>query len=122
MSITPQLREFQALSSIREIPLLPIILNPVNYPCGQYESETENLSKLSQPLQQIFKSSYNGSQLQAISLAIGPFDLKKDFELTLIQGPPGVLFFIAFLFSYFHFPRSLLSYIIISFSLHLYSV
>ncbi|KAG8380280.1 hypothetical protein BUALT_Bualt07G0176900 [Buddleja alternifolia] len=89
MSITPQLREFQALSSIREIPLLPIILNPVNHPCGQYESRTENLSKLSQPLQQIFKSSYNGSQLQAISLAIGPFDLKKDFDLTLIQGPPG---------------------------------
>ncbi|KAI3455745.1 hypothetical protein Pfo_012408 [Paulownia fortunei] len=89
MSITPQLREFQALSSIKEIPLLQIILNPVNHPCGQYESKTENLSKLSQPLQQIFKSSYNGSQLQAISLAIGPFDLKKDFDLTLIQGPPG---------------------------------
>ncbi|KAL8043652.1 hypothetical protein ABFX02_09G128046 [Erythranthe guttata] len=89
MSITPQLREFQALSSIREIPVLPIILNPVNHPCGQYKSKTENLSKLSQPLQQILKSSYNGSQLQAISLAIGSFDLKKDFDLTLIQGPPG---------------------------------
>ncbi|KAL0441247.1 UNVERIFIED_CONTAM: putative helicase MAGATAMA 3, partial [Sesamum radiatum] len=86
MSITPQLREFQALSSIREIPLLPVILNPVNHPCGQYESRTENLSKLPQPLQQIFKSSYNGSQLRAISLAIVPFDLKKDFELTLVQG------------------------------------
>ncbi|XP_011072782.1 uncharacterized protein LOC105157939 isoform X1 [Sesamum indicum] len=89
MSITPQLREFQALSSIREIPLLPVILNPVNHPCGQYESRTENLSKLPQPLQQIFKSSYNGSQLRAISLAIGEFNLKKDFELTLVQGPPG---------------------------------
>ncbi|KAK6129452.1 hypothetical protein DH2020_036810 [Rehmannia glutinosa] len=89
MSITPQLREFQALSSIREIPLLPIILNPVNHPCGQYGSKTENLSELSQPLQQTFKSSYNGSQLQAINIAIGPSDLKKDFELTLIQGPPG---------------------------------
>ncbi|EYU21195.1 hypothetical protein MIMGU_mgv1a000059mg [Erythranthe guttata] len=89
MSITPQLREFQALSSIREIPVLPIILNPVNHPCGQYKSKTENLSKLSQPLQQILKSSYNDSQLQAISLAIGSVDLKKDFDLTLIQGPPG---------------------------------
>ncbi|GFP79207.1 helicase sen1 [Phtheirospermum japonicum] len=87
MSITPQLREFQALSSIREIPLLPIILNPASHPCG--ESKNENLSKLSQPLQQIIKSSYNGSQLQAISLSIGPFDLKKDIELTLVQGPPG---------------------------------
>ncbi|KAL8458916.1 hypothetical protein ACS0TY_036417 [Phlomoides rotata] len=89
MSITPQLREFQALSSIREIPLLPIILNPINYPCGQNESETENHNNLSKPLQQIFKSSYNSSQLQAIGLAIGPLHLKKDFKLTLIQGPPG---------------------------------
>ncbi|KAL6496859.1 hypothetical protein OROGR_028788 [Orobanche gracilis] len=87
MSITPQLREFQALSSIKEIPLLPIILNPASHPCG--ELKIENLSKLSQPLQQFFRSSYNGSQLQAIGLAIGPFDLKKDSELTLIQGPPG---------------------------------
>lgn len=87
MNITPQIREFQALSSIREIPLLPVILNPVNQPRCQYESRTGNFSKLSQPMQQIIKSSYNGSQLQAISVAIGPFD--KDFELTLIQGPPG---------------------------------
>ncbi|KAL0354364.1 UNVERIFIED_CONTAM: Helicase SEN1 [Sesamum radiatum] len=28
-------------------------------------------------------------QLRAISLAIVPFDLKKDFELTLVQGPPS---------------------------------
>lgn len=94
MSITPQLREFQALSSIREIPLLPIILNPVNHHSDRYESETQNLSKLPQNLEQIFKSSYNDSQLQAINLATGPFNLKKDFELTLIQGPPGVLSFI----------------------------
>ncbi|CAA0829521.1 P-loop containing nucleoside triphosphate hydrolases superfamily protein [Striga hermonthica] len=87
MSITPQLREFQALSSIKEIPLLPIILNPANHACG--ESKVGNLSKLSQSLQQIFRTSYNDSQLQAISLSIGPFDLKKDFELNLIQGPPG---------------------------------
>ncbi|XP_042048025.1 uncharacterized protein LOC121794091 isoform X1 [Salvia splendens] len=89
MSITPQLREFQALSSIREIPLLPIILNPVNCRSSQYEAETQSMSKLPQPLQQILKSSYNDSQLQAISLVTGLFDLKKDFELTLIQGPPG---------------------------------
>ncbi|XP_073146696.1 uncharacterized protein [Henckelia pumila] len=87
MNITPQLREFQALSSIREIPLLPVILNPVNQPCCQYESRTGNFSKLSQPMQQIIRSSYNSSQLRAIGVAIGPFD--KDFELTLIQGPPG---------------------------------
>lgn len=73
--------------------MLPIILNPVNHNCGQYKSNTENLSKLSEPLQQVLKSSYNDSQLEAISLSIGPVDLKKDFDLTLIQGPPGVLFF-----------------------------
>ncbi|KAL3835347.1 hypothetical protein ACJIZ3_010083 [Penstemon smallii] len=89
MSITPQLREFQALSSIKEIPLLPIILNPVNQPRRQHKPRTANLGKMSQPLQQLFNSSYNGSQLQAINLAIGPIDLKNDFELTLIQGPPG---------------------------------
>lgn len=103
MSITPQLREFQALSSIREIPLLPIILNPVNCRSSQYESETQSMSKLPQPLQQILKSSYNESQLQAISLATGPFDLTKDFELTLIQGPPGVWLFIVFQSYLFYF-------------------
>lgn len=99
MNITPQLREFQALSSIREIPLLPVILNPVNQPCCRYESRTGNFSKLSQPMRQIIKSSYNGSQLQAITVAIGPFD--KDFELTLIQGPPGANFLLSPFFSIF---------------------
>ncbi|XP_027122644.1 uncharacterized protein [Coffea arabica] len=88
MSITPQLREFQALSSLREIPLLPVILNPACH-TGVNNSRRENLGRLSQPLQQVLRSSYNGSQLQAISAAIGSFDLKKDFEVSLVQGPPG---------------------------------
>ncbi|XP_059642145.1 uncharacterized protein LOC132284095 isoform X2 [Cornus florida] len=88
MNITPQLREFQALSAIKDIPLLPNILNPINHSAGQYESR-KDLSKLSQSLQRILKSSYNESQVQAISAAIGPLDSKKDFELSLIQGPPG---------------------------------
>lgn len=88
MSITPQLREFQALSLIKDIPLLPTILNP-HHPLGQTESEKEDLSKLSLPLQHILKSSYNDSQLQAISAAASPQDSKKDFALSLIQGPPG---------------------------------
>nr|GMC77348.1 putative helicase magatama 3 [Ipomoea batatas] len=87
MSITPQLREFQALSSIKEIPLLPVILNPTNH--GHSAICSNNLSKLSRPLHQVFKMEYNESQQEAISSAIGPFDLKKDFELSLIQGPPG---------------------------------
>ncbi|KAL3511525.1 hypothetical protein ACH5RR_024242 [Cinchona calisaya] len=89
MSITPQLREFQALSSLREIPLLPIILNPTSHLHGVDDSRRENLGRLSQPLQLVLKSSYNGCQLKAISAAIGSLDLRKDFELSLIQGPPG---------------------------------
>lgn len=88
MSITPQLREFQALSSLREIPLLPVILNPACHP-GVNNSRRDSLGRLSQPLQKVLRSSYNGSQLQAIAAAVGSFDLKKDFEVSLVQGPPG---------------------------------
>ncbi|EPS59861.1 hypothetical protein M569_14944, partial [Genlisea aurea] len=89
MSVTPQLRQFQALSSLREIPLLPIILNPLNHHCDPYESSRDNISRLPKPLRQVLQSSYNSSQLQAISVSIGPFDSKKDFEFSLVQGPPG---------------------------------
>lgn len=96
MTMTSQLREFQALSAIRGIPLLPVILNPTSYDhCKHYG---ESFKKLSRPLQQVLKSAYNDSQLQAISAAIGPFDPKKDFQLSLIQGPPGVSFLSIFLF------------------------
>ncbi|VFQ65565.1 unnamed protein product [Cuscuta campestris] len=87
MSITPQLREFQALSSIKEIPLQSVILNPTNH--GHSENCVNNISKLPQPLGQVLRSEYNESQLEAINSAIGHFDSKKDFELSLIQGPPG---------------------------------
>lgn len=90
MSITPQLREFQALSSINGIPIFPVILNPVNDSLGTHVSKEVNLGKLAQPLQQILKLSFNDSQLQAISVAVGSPKLKKDFELSLIQGPPGI--------------------------------
>ncbi|XP_052181406.1 uncharacterized protein LOC127794403 isoform X2 [Diospyros lotus] len=89
MSITPQLREFHALSSIYNIPLLPVILNPVNHPFGHYGSRKEDLRKLPQPLFHILKSSYNDNQLQAIGAAIGPPDSKGGYEMSLIQGPPG---------------------------------
>ncbi|XP_030499717.2 uncharacterized protein LOC115715063 isoform X1 [Cannabis sativa] len=90
MSITPQLREFQALSSIKEIPLLPTILKPINDDGpGSNEISKVDLSKLSQPLQLMLKSSFNDSQLHAISVAIGPRNSRKNVELSLIQGPPG---------------------------------
>lgn len=89
MSITPQLREFQALSSINDIPLLPVILKPVNAGATSIACLKVDLKKLSQPLQQILKSSFNESQLQAISVAVSS-DYRKKFELSLIQGPPGL--------------------------------
>ncbi|XAR49780.1 DNA helicase [Bertholletia excelsa] len=89
MTITPQLREFQALSSINDIPTLPIILNPINHPSGRHESGKSDLTKLPQPLQHVLKSSYNDSQLKAINAAIGPLDSNKAYEMSLIQGPPG---------------------------------
>ncbi|KAK4837593.1 hypothetical protein QYF36_006782 [Acer negundo] len=89
MSITPQLREFQALSSLKDIPILPVILKPVNVSLSCNESRKRDLGNISQPLQQILKSSFNESQLEAISVAIGSSRVKKDFELSLIQGPPG---------------------------------
>jgi len=91
MSITPQLREFQALSSINMNPMLPNILNPVDHSLGHTEPRRVDLSKLSESVQEMFKSSFNVSQLQAITVAIRSQALRK-FELSLIQGPPGFCF------------------------------
>ncbi|XWS20599.1 hypothetical protein CRYUN_Cryun31cG0116500 [Craigia yunnanensis] len=88
MSITPQLREFQALSSIKDIPLLPVILNPVNDSTISDKPRLD-FSKLPQHLQQLLRSSFNDSQLKALNVAVGSQKIKKDFELSLIQGPPG---------------------------------
>ncbi|XP_020580564.1 uncharacterized protein LOC110024757 isoform X2 [Phalaenopsis equestris] len=88
MSITPQLREFQALSSLNSIPMLPIILKPAAHSPGHSEPQKVDLSKLSQFMQDMFKSSFNVTQLQAISDAIRAHTPRK-FELSLVQGPPG---------------------------------
>ncbi|XP_043709230.1 uncharacterized protein LOC122658369 [Telopea speciosissima] len=89
MSITPQLREFQALSSLSDIPILPIILKPTSHSLGHHDCKSFDLGKLTQPLQRILKSSFNDGQLQAISDVIGTHGSEKEFELSLIQGPPG---------------------------------
>lgn len=89
MSITPQIREFQALSSLHDIPLLPAILNPVERSLGHHEYRKVELSKLAKPLQDMLKSSFNDSQLEAISIAVGTQASRSSFELCLIQGPPG---------------------------------
>lgn len=89
MSITPQIREFLALSSVKHIPLLPLILNPVKDSFCLDECTKIDLSKLCQSLQRTLRSSFNVSQLQAISVATGMAKTKKTVELSLIQGPPG---------------------------------
>ncbi|XP_010462744.1 PREDICTED: uncharacterized protein LOC104743346 [Camelina sativa] len=89
LNITSQVREFQALSSIKDIPVLPLILSPMSD--ANYDSEVKrsDLRSLPHSLQQILKSSFNESQLQAISVAIGSSNLMKAFDISLIQGPPG---------------------------------
>jgi len=58
---------------------------------SNYDSEVKrsDLRSLPHSLQQILKSSFNESQLQAISVAIGSSNLMKAFDISLIQGPPG---------------------------------
>ncbi|MCL7045347.1 hypothetical protein MKW94_026872, partial [Papaver nudicaule] len=88
MSLTSQLREFQALSSLNDIPVLPVILKPTAHSHDSNKSRKVDLGKLSEPLAQVLKSSFNDSQLQAISDAIGNNVTRREFELSLIQGPP----------------------------------
>ncbi|RLN33906.1 uncharacterized protein C2845_PM03G01890 [Panicum miliaceum] len=89
MSMTPQIREFSALSSLNDIPVLPAILNPVSCAASYHKSGKVHLDRLAHPLREVLKSSYNESQLQAVSIAIGSTSSKTNFDLSLIQGPPG---------------------------------
>ncbi|CAH2037301.1 unnamed protein product [Thlaspi arvense] len=89
LNITSQVREFQALSSIRDIPILPVILSPMSDSSYDSEIKKSDLRSLPHSLQQILKSSFNESQLQAISVAIGSSTLTKALDISLIQGPPG---------------------------------
>ncbi|GAB4849929.1 hypothetical protein Ancab_029229 [Ancistrocladus abbreviatus] len=89
MSITSQLREFQALSSIKAIPALPVILKPAQHSCAHSQSGKVDLGKLSRPMQHVLESTFNESQLQAISAVIQSPDSKNNLQLSLVQGPPG---------------------------------
>jgi senataxin len=94
MSMTPQIREFSALSSLSDIPVLPVILNPVSRAATNHECGKVYLDKLTLPMRKVLKSSYNESQLQAVSIAIGSTGSKTKCDLSLIQGPPGLFFLI----------------------------
>lgn len=92
MSMTPQIREFSALSSLHDIPLLPAILNPISCAASHQKPGKLYLDRLAHPMRKVLESSYNDSQLQAVSIAIGSTSSKAKFDLSLIQGPPGLSF------------------------------
>lgn len=88
MSITPQVREFQALSAVEYFPLLPIILNDGSCKMGSFSSK-QTLSGLSDKLQHRLTADYNERQLQAIDMALRSAVMANGHELSLVQGPPG---------------------------------
>lgn len=105
-NLTPHTREFQALSSLHDIPILPIILNPLKVPASSAGSHKAPLDRLGGPIKRFLTTSYNDSQLQAIDVSIGVPHDGKDFELSLIQGPPGLFtlsFFILTFYQIFTF-------------------
>ncbi|KAJ1700232.1 hypothetical protein LUZ63_000011 [Rhynchospora breviuscula] len=88
-NLTPQKREFQALSSLHDIPIMPAILNPLIEPVSSAGFLKAKLDRLGGPIKSFLTTSYNDSQLQAIDVAIRSIQAGKNFELSLIQGPPG---------------------------------
>lgn len=96
MSITPQLREFQALSAVKDVPLLPIILNPhiaatkfADVCAHTQGTQGEDMELFPKPLKEYLKEAFNESQLKAISAVLQRNDSQKNCGLSLIQGPPG---------------------------------
>lgn len=93
MSITPQLREFQALSAVKDVPLLPVILNPHRAAtafadvCNQ--TQGGDMKLFPKPLKECLKEAFNESQFKAINAVVERSDSHKNCELSLIQGPPG---------------------------------
>lgn len=93
MSITPQLREFQALSAAKDLSLLSIILNPqtaaIKLAHFHNQAQATDLKMLPEPLKERLVEAFNESQLKAISLVLDQNLSQGNFRLSLIQGPPG---------------------------------
>jgi len=93
MSITPQLREFQALSAVKDVPLLPVILNPHRAAtefadvCNQ--TQGGDMKLFPKPLKECLKEAFNESQFKAINAVLERNGSQKNCGLSLIQGPPG---------------------------------
>lgn len=81
MSITTSSREFTALHTCRNLPLLSTILQP-NLP----QSGPPSYIGLPGILHSVFKSKFNHSQLGAIEAGV------TSDGFALLQGPPGMKF------------------------------
>ncbi|GBG87750.1 hypothetical protein CBR_g45904 [Chara braunii] len=90
LSLISNIREFQALSSIENLPFLDVILRPCPEH-GQTVARELCLGALPQPLRERLEREYNESQLSAIAASIGPKPgaTEQGHHLALIQGPPG---------------------------------
>ncbi|VVB07832.1 unnamed protein product [Arabis nemorensis] len=75
--------KFQALSSIKDILVHHVILDPTSGSGFDTQTTRSNLSSIPFPLSESLNSSFNSSQFQAICAAIGTSNL------SLVQGPPG---------------------------------
>ncbi|KAI5072739.1 hypothetical protein GOP47_0013117 [Adiantum capillus-veneris] len=92
MSITPQLREFQALSAVEYLPLLPVILNDGSSKMGPLSigaAHKQAIQGLPEKLQHRLRADFNASQIHSIQMALRSAVIANGHELSLVQGPPG---------------------------------
>ncbi|KAH7295384.1 hypothetical protein KP509_27G044200 [Ceratopteris richardii] len=91
MSITPQIREFQAVSAVARLPLLPLILNDKSCKVRPLDAESgQQLNHmLPDKLHDQLKAEYNTSQMKSIYMALKSGAIANDHEMSLVQGPPG---------------------------------
>jgi hypothetical protein len=89
MSLTPHLREFQALSAVSNFPLLQTLLCST-FPERDNFGDSRNLQGLAAALQSQLRADYNESQVGAIASAVGKQGVAaSEHQLALVQGPPG---------------------------------
>eukprot|EP00850_Spirogloea_muscicola_P007996 SM000041S15555 [mRNA] locus=s41:680126:694929:- [translate_table: standard] len=95
ISLTPQIREFQALAALHVLPLASLILGT---PRGAKQerrpgSYGKRLEELPEGLRSRLQAEYNLSQLAAVEIAIAQAaslaSSASCHQLMLVQGPPG---------------------------------
>lgn len=96
MSLSSQIREFQALSAVGNFPLLQTILCSSKHSLGNKNVKVDDLKGLTSDLCDRFRVDYNESQVSAIAAAVGQQDLAAaNHQLALVQGPPGEFKFVS---------------------------